>query len=64
MANQQLEDWVKKAKEGDREALEQIVLRIKDKVYHLSLKMLLYPEEAKDATQDILIKIINWFNQE
>lgn len=58
MANQQLEDWVKKAKEGDREALGQIVLRIKDKVYHLSLKMLLYPEEAKDATQDILIKII------
>ncbi len=58
MVNQQLEDWVKKAKEGDREALEQIVLRVKDRVYHLSLKMLLYPEEAKDATQDILIKII------
>ncbi|MBX2875615.1 MAG: sigma-70 family RNA polymerase sigma factor [Saprospiraceae bacterium] len=58
MEKYQLEDWVRKAKEGDRKALEQIVLRIKDQVYHLSLKMLLYPEEAKDATQDILIKII------
>lgn len=53
-----LEILVEKANSGHRKALESVVLNIKDYVYNLSLKMLLYPEDAEDATQEILIKII------
>lgn len=49
---------VSKASSGDRIALEAVVIEIKDLVYNLSLKMLLFPEEAEDASQEILIKII------
>ena len=49
---------VEKANSGDKNALELVVIEIKDLVYNLSLKMLLFPEDAKDATQEILIKII------
>ncbi len=53
-----IEILVEKANSGDRKALELVVLNIKDYVYNLSLKMLLYPEDAQDATQEILIKVI------
>lgn len=49
---------IKKAKSGDRLALEKVVKGVQDLVYNLSLKMLLFPEDAKDATQEILIKVI------
>ena len=52
-----LEILVKKANEGDKKALESLIIGIKDFVYNLSLKMLLYPEDAKDASQEILVKI-------
>lgn len=53
-----LENIVVKANSGDRKSLGLVVLGVKDYVYNLSLKMLLYPEDAEDATQEILIKII------
>ena len=49
---------VKKANSGDKQALEQVVVEIQDLVYNLALKMLLFPEDAKDASQEILIKVI------
>ena len=49
---------VKRANAGDRKSLELVILEIKDLVYNLSLKMLLFTEDAKDATQDILIKVV------
>ena len=56
--NNSLNILVQKAKEGDKQALESVVLQIKDLIYNLSLRMLLYPEDAMDATQEILIKVI------
>lgn len=53
-----LTSLVKKANAGDKKSLELIIIEIKDLVYNLSLKMLLFPEDAKDATQEILIKIV------
>ena len=53
-----LENLVKIAKEGDKNALEELVRQIKDKIYGLALRMLYYPADAEDATQEILIKII------
>ena len=49
---------VDKANSGDSKALELLLIEVKDFVYNLSLKMLLFPEDAKDATQEILIKVI------
>lgn len=57
MANS-LESLVERAKEGEKRALEELVLRIQDRIYGLALRMLYYPDDAKDETQEILIKII------
>ncbi len=55
---EKIEVIVGRANEGDKVALEKVVYSIKDYVYNLSLKMLLHPEDAQDATQEILIKVI------
>jgi DNA-directed RNA polymerase specialized sigma24 family protein len=46
------------AKEGQRNALEDLVRRIQDRIYGLALRTLFLPADAEDATQEILIKII------
>lgn len=53
-----LEILVEKAQNGDRKSLESLIVEIKDLVYNLSLRMLLYPMDAEDATQEILVKIV------
>lgn len=53
-----LEKWVDAAKAGDQKALELVILEIKDWVYNLSLRMLLFPADAQDASQEILIRIV------
>jgi RNA polymerase sigma factor (sigma-70 family) len=53
---------IQKACSGSQDDLEEIVLRISDRIYNLSLRMLLFPEDAEDATQEILIKIITHLN--
>ena len=56
--NNKLNILVKKANSGDSKSLELVLLEVKDLIYNLSLKMLLFPEDAKDATQEILIKVV------
>jgi RNA polymerase sigma factor (sigma-70 family) len=53
-----LEWLVEAAKEGDRKALEDLILKIQNKIYGLSLRMLYNPSDAEDAAQEILLKII------
>lgn len=53
-----LEEQVKQAQNGDRAALEQVVRATQDRIYGLALRMLWHPEDAKDATQEILIRVI------
>jgi RNA polymerase sigma factor (sigma-70 family) len=53
-----LETLVGQAREGDREALEKLVAAIQGRLHALSLRMLWNPEDAKDATQEILIRIV------
>lgn len=53
-----LEDLVQQAKEGSREALESLVRGIQDRIYGLALRMLGYPDDAEDAAQEILIKVV------
>lgn len=53
-----LNDQIKRALSGEKKALENIVEEVKDLIYNLSLKMLFLPEDAEDATQEILVKMI------
>jgi len=55
---QELHELAAKSIEGDREALEKLIILIRDEIYNLALYMLWHPEDAKDATQEILIKVI------
>ena len=53
-----LETLVEKSVAGDKKALEEVVKQIQDLIYNLAIRMLWHPDDAKDATQDILIKVI------
>ena len=53
-----LETLVEQAKGGDKDALEAVILNIQDRIYGLAVRMLFYPADAEDATQEILIKVI------
>ncbi len=43
---------------GDRDALDQVVSAVQDDIYRLALRMLWHPEDAQDATQEALVKIV------
>ena len=53
-----LEHLVDLAKEGRKEALEELVREIQGRIYNLALRALFLPADAEDATQEILIKVI------
>ncbi|PKN28398.1 MAG: RNA polymerase subunit sigma-70 [Deltaproteobacteria bacterium HGW-Deltaproteobacteria-21] len=53
-----LESLAALAKKGQKEALEELVRRIQDRIYGLALRTLFLPADAEDATQEILIKVI------
>ena len=58
MMEESLDELVRRAREGDGESLERLVSGIQDRIYGLSLRMLWHPEDARDATQEILIRIV------
>lgn len=49
---------VRRTQNGDREALESLVMRHQDWVYNIVLRMVYHPEDAQDATQEVLIKLL------
>lgn len=53
-----LELEVARAKAGDRHALESVVRAVQRDVYWLALRFLWHPQDAEDATQEILIRVI------
>lgn len=53
-----IKQLVTEAVHGSKDALEEIVRRIQQPVYSLSLRMLVNPEDAKDISQEILITVI------
>jgi len=48
----------RKAVDGDKAALEQLIIAVRDKIFGLAVRMLYDPHKAEDATQEILIKIV------
>jgi len=52
------EDLARRAQSGERDALEQLVRVLQGPMYRLALRMLGLPDQARDATQEILILVI------
>ena len=53
-----MEQLAIKARSGDKNALTKLISKIETPIYQLAVRMLLYPSDAEDATQEILIKVI------
>ena len=51
-------DLVRRAQAGDRESLEQLITRHQAWIYNIVLRMVYLPQDAEDATQEILVKLI------
>jgi RNA polymerase sigma factor (sigma-70 family) len=51
-------ELVARATQGDRAALETLVVEVKDLVYNLAIRMLNSRTDAEDMTQEILLKIV------
>lgn len=58
-----LEDIARRALGGDRDALNALVRALQGDIYGLALRMLWNREDAEDATQDILIRIVTRLSQ-
>ncbi len=46
------------AQQGDRLALEQVILRHQNWIFNIALRMVGHPEDAEDVTQEIIIKVL------
>src|SRR5712664_3219806 len=49
---------VGRAAAGERQALEELVRRHQPWIYNIAIRMLAHPQDAEDATQEILIKAL------
>ena len=58
-----LEDLARQALDGDREALERLVGELQGDVYGVAIRMLWNREDAEDATQEILIRVVTHLAQ-
>jgi RNA polymerase sigma factor (sigma-70 family) len=52
------QNLVLRARSGDRTALEHLVQRHQAWIYNIAVRMLYHPQDAEDATQEILIKVL------
>src|SRR5713101_4496926 len=51
-------ELVEQAKNGDRAALEKLVLRHQAWIYNIAVRMVFQPHDAEEVTQEVLVKII------
>lgn len=58
MDDDKLDELVTKARSGDRIALEGVVRAVQDDVFDLSLRMLGHVDDARDASQEILVRLV------
>jgi len=58
-----LEEVARCAVKGDRDALEKLVRGLQSDIYGLALRMLCNREDAEDATQEILVRIVTHLSQ-
>jgi len=58
-----LEDLARRAIGGDRDALDVVARQLQGDIYGLALRMLWNKEDAEDATQEILVRIVTRLSQ-
>src|SRR5687768_2390152 len=58
-----VEDLARRALDGDRDAVEQLVRLLQGDVYGLALRMLWNREDAEDATQEVLVRVVTRLSQ-
>ncbi len=46
------------ARNGDRAALERLVLRHQAWIYNIAVRMVFHPQDAEEVTQEVLINVI------
>lgn len=51
-------ELVEHAKNGDRTALEKLVLRHQAWIYNIAVRMVFQPHDAEEVTQEVLVKVI------
>jgi RNA polymerase sigma factor (sigma-70 family) len=52
------EELTRRAIDGDRDALDTLVKSLQGDVYRLAVRMLWNRQDAEDATQEILVRIV------
>jgi len=57
-ADASLDELARRAAEGDREALSALVRDLQHPMYRLALLFLGHPDDAQDACQEILVRIV------
>jgi len=60
---QTLEELARRASAGDRDAVAAVVRALQSDVYALAIRMLWHPEDAEDATQEILVRVVTRLGQ-
>ena len=50
--------WSSRPKNGNRAALEKLVLRHQAWIYNIAVRMVFHPQDAEEVTQEVLIKVI------
>lgn len=58
MGDGPLEELAERAAAGDSAALSRLVEKVQHPVYQLALRFLGHPEDAKDASQEILVRLV------
>jgi RNA polymerase sigma factor (sigma-70 family) len=58
-----LEDLARRALDGDRDAVESLARGLQGDIYGLALRMLWNREDAEDATQEILVRVVTRLSQ-
>src|SRR6187399_1935598 len=51
-------ELVRLVQQGDREALDALLTRHQPWIYNVALRMVYLPQDAEDASQEILIKVL------
>src|SRR5690242_21860858 len=51
-------ELIEQAKNGDRAALEQLVLRHQAWIYNIAVRMVFQPQDAEEVTQEVLVKVV------
>ena len=56
MRDQREQEWIARAKAGDMQAFEALILQHEKIVYNVALRMMNHSEDAKDISQEVFLK--------